>query len=41
VFYDNKTDLLEIAGSYCKAGLQGEEFCLWVVAPPVTEEDAG
>ena len=25
---------------YCRAGLQSEEFCLWVVAPPVTKEDA-
>jgi PAS domain S-box-containing protein len=40
LFYDTKADLLETTVSYCKAGLQSEEFCLWVIAPPVTEEDA-
>jgi C4-dicarboxylate-specific signal transduction histidine kinase len=40
LFYDTKADLLEIVVSYCKAGLQSEEFCLWVVAPPLTEADA-
>jgi signal transduction histidine kinase len=40
VFYDTKADLLETLVSYCKAGLQSEEFCLWVVAAPLTEEDA-
>jgi C4-dicarboxylate-specific signal transduction histidine kinase len=40
VFYDKKADLLDTLASYCRAGLQSEEFCLWVVAPPITEEDA-
>ena len=40
MFYDTKVDLLETAVPYCRAGLQSEEFCLWVVAPPVTKEDA-
>jgi transcriptional regulator with PAS, ATPase and Fis domain len=40
LFYDTKVDLLETAVPYCSAGLQSEEFCLWVVAPPVTKEDA-
>ena len=40
LFYDTKADLLETSVCYCKAGLQSEEFCLWVIAPPVTEEDA-
>ena len=40
LFYDTKVDLLETAVPYCRAGLQSEEFCLWVVAPPVTKEDA-
>ena len=40
LFYDTKADLLETLVSYCKAGLQSQEFCLWVVAPPVTREDA-
>ncbi len=25
---------------YCKAGLENQEFCLWVVAEPLTEADA-
>jgi hypothetical protein len=40
VFYDTKADLLETLVPYCRAGLQSEEFCLWVVAPPLTEDDA-
>jgi PAS domain S-box-containing protein len=40
VFYESKADLLEIAVSYCKAGLEGQEFCLWVVADPLTVEEA-
>lgn len=40
LFYDTKADLLETLVCYCKAGLQSQEFCLWVVAPPVTREDA-
>ena len=40
LFYETKSDLLEIAVSYCKAGLEGQEFCLWVVAEPLTVEDA-
>jgi signal transduction histidine kinase len=40
VFYEKKADLLDTLASYCRAGLQSQEFCLWVVAPPLTEEDA-
>jgi C4-dicarboxylate-specific signal transduction histidine kinase len=40
LFYETPADLLETLISYCKAGLENQEFCLWVVAPPVTEEDA-
>ncbi len=40
LFYEAKEDLLEIATSYCQAGLEGQEFCLWVVAEPLTVEDA-
>jgi signal transduction histidine kinase len=40
VFYDTKADLLDTLASYCGAGLRSEEFCLWVVAAPITEEDA-
>jgi len=40
LFYEAKSDLLDTAVSYCKAGLENQEFCLWVVAAPVTREDA-
>lgn len=40
LFYETLTDLLEPLVLYCKAGLESHEFCLWVVAAPLTEEDA-
>src|SRR5882757_6198709 len=40
LFYDTKADLLETLVSYCKAGLESHEFCLWVVAEPLAVEDA-
>src|ERR1700674_4277920 len=40
LFYETKADLLEILVSYCKAGLESHEFCLWVVAEPLAVEDA-
>jgi PAS domain-containing protein len=40
LFYETQADLLETLVSYCKAGLQSHEFCLWVVAEPLTEEEA-
>jgi C4-dicarboxylate-specific signal transduction histidine kinase len=40
LFYETRADLLETLVSYCKAGLENQEFCLWVVAEPITVEDA-
>ena len=40
LFYETTTDLLETLVSYCKAGLEGQEFCLWVVAEPLSVEEA-
>jgi C4-dicarboxylate-specific signal transduction histidine kinase len=40
LFYETKKDLLDMLVSYCKAGLESEEFCLWVVAEPLTIEEA-
>jgi C4-dicarboxylate-specific signal transduction histidine kinase len=40
LFYETKEDLLEILTSYCKAGLGSGEFCLWIVAEPLTVEEA-
>jgi PAS domain S-box-containing protein len=40
LFYENTPDLVETLAAYCKAGLLNHEFCLWIVAAPVTEDDA-
>jgi C4-dicarboxylate-specific signal transduction histidine kinase len=40
LFYDTRADLLDTLVSYCKVGLENQEFCLWVVAEPLTAEDA-
>jgi DNA-binding CsgD family transcriptional regulator len=40
VFYQSKEDLLDTAIDYFRAGLDSNEFCLWVVSDPVTETDA-
>src|SRR5712671_6039635 len=40
LFYETGADLLETLVSYCKAGLENQEFCLWVVAEPLSGEDA-
>ena len=40
LFYETTPDLLETLAAYCKAGLEHQELCLWIVAPPVTEDDA-
>ncbi len=39
-FYDTKEDLLDALTAYCRAGLENEEFCLWIVAEPLTIEEA-
>src|SRR5260221_6471284 len=41
-FYETKQDLLDILVSYFKAGLENNEFCLWVVSIPglITTEEA-
>ena len=40
LFYETKDDLVDTLIPYCKAGLESEEFCLWVVASPLTTEEA-
>jgi C4-dicarboxylate-specific signal transduction histidine kinase len=40
LFYETKEDLLDTSMSYCKAGLEADEFCLWVVAEPLTIAEA-
>ncbi len=40
LFYETKEDLLDTLVSYCRAGLESGEFCLWVVSEPVTIGEA-
>jgi signal transduction histidine kinase len=40
LFYETKDDLLDTLTSYCRTGLESDEFCLWVVAKPLTIEEA-
>jgi signal transduction histidine kinase len=40
LFFDTKSDLLEILVPYFKAGLAQNEFCFWVLADPLNEDDA-
>lgn len=39
-FYETKQDLLDALVPFFLAGLDNNEFCLWVVYKPVTEADA-
>ncbi len=38
-FYETKDDLLDILIPYFKAGLENNEFCLWIIFPPHSEEE--
>jgi signal transduction histidine kinase len=41
LFYETKEDRRDAMTSFCKAGLENDEFCLWVVAAePLTIEEA-
>jgi signal transduction histidine kinase len=39
-FYETKEDLFDILIPYFKAGLENNEFCMWVVFPPGCEANA-
>jgi PAS domain S-box-containing protein len=39
-FFETKEDLLDILIPYFKSGLQNNEFCMWIVADPLNEEEA-
>src|SRR5438477_11261062 len=39
-FYETKEDLVDILIPYFKAGLENNEFCIWVVSDPLGEEEA-
>jgi DNA-binding CsgD family transcriptional regulator len=40
VFYDTMQDLLETVVPYFHAGLDRNEFCMWAVSGPITEDEA-
>jgi len=39
-FYETTDDLLDTLVPYFRAGLESREFCIWVIAHPLTEADA-
>lgn len=39
-FYQTKDDLVDILVPYFKAGLESNEFCMWVTSPPLEVEEA-
>jgi len=39
-FYQTKEDLLDILVPYFKAGLENNEFCMWITAKPLKEQEA-
>jgi DNA repair protein RadC len=39
-FYRTKQDLFDILVPYFKAGLEGNEFCIWVTSEPIGEKEA-
>ncbi len=39
-FYNTKQDLLHILVPYFKAGLENNEFCMWVTSEPLGEKEA-
>src|SRR5437867_12389081 len=39
-FFETKQDLLDTLLPYFVAGLEGRELCLWLVAEPLTTEEA-
>ena len=39
-FYRNKDDLVEILVPYFRAGLESNEYCMWITAEPLDKESA-
>ena len=40
VFFRTKSELLDLVVPYIKAGLEDNEFCMWITGGPVNERDA-
>lgn len=39
-FYQTKEDLIDILIPYFKAGLENNEFCLWIIPEQLNQEEA-
>jgi hypothetical protein len=39
-FYETKEDLIDMLVPYFKAGLENNEFCMWIISEPLGVEDA-
>ena len=39
-FYQTRQDLIDILVPYFKAGLENNEFCMWITSEPLTAEEA-
>ncbi len=39
-FYESKQDLVDVLTSYFRAGLESNEFCIWITSEPLTAEMA-
>ena len=39
-FYETRQDLVDTLISYCKSGLESGEYCLWIVAEPLSVAEA-
>lgn len=40
MFYETKKDLIEVLVPYFKAGLQNNEFCMWITCDPLNRQEA-
>jgi DNA-binding CsgD family transcriptional regulator len=40
IFFETKEDLLDTCTAFLAAGLESNEFCLWVISDPITETNA-
>ena len=40
VFFNSKAELLSLTVPFVKAGLEDNEFCIWITGDPISENDA-
>jgi signal transduction histidine kinase len=40
LFYNNKQDLIDVLVPYFKAGLENNEFCMWITSEPLNQKNA-